>query len=173
MDESTDFLAPIYKPIKNKTVIIGGSHKSELMHLIPKYDRVIMMGHGSPNGLYAIGIWWDQPQYIIDESFVPYLRGNPSNMYIWCHADQFVDRHGLSGLCCGMFISSKIESIECGVGADHSDIEESNSRFVEILASCIEEDSNTIHKHLMEQYRRNSERNPVVQYNHKKLYCIH
>jgi len=138
-DESTEFLSVIYKPIKNKTVIIGGSHKSELMHLIPQYDRVIMLGHGSHSGLYAIGVWWDRPQFIIDESIVPYLRGNPNNMYIWCDADQFVERHGLSGFYTGMFISEKMESLECGViGVDHADIDESNTRFSDILSRYIQ-----------------------------------
>lgn len=170
-DPTTDFLKPIYKPIKNKTVIIGGSHKSELMHLIPQFDKIILMGHGSPSGLYAIGVWWDCSEYVIDASFVPYLKGNPNNIYIWCDADQFVECHGLSGFYSGNFISGKIESLQVGViGADQSDIEESNNAFSEILSRNINEDNETIYKRVREEYGKLAKRNCIVRYNCQRLY---
>ena len=49
-DTSTDFLSPIYTPLKNKTVVKGGITKTELRTLIESHDRIIMLGHGSPYG---------------------------------------------------------------------------------------------------------------------------
>jgi len=48
-------LSQICAPLRNKTVIDGGVTKSELRELIEFHDRVIMLGHGSPNGLMSVG----------------------------------------------------------------------------------------------------------------------
>ena len=54
-EPTTQFLSLIYAPLQNKTVIDGGVTKSELRELIEIHDRVIMLGHGSPNGLLSVG----------------------------------------------------------------------------------------------------------------------
>ena len=53
-DPSTSFLKPIYTRIKNKTIITGGINKEELKKQIELHDRVIMLGHGSPMGLFSV-----------------------------------------------------------------------------------------------------------------------
>jgi len=66
-DRSTDFLSPIYEPVKNKTVITGGITKEQLRKHIQDHDRILMMGHGSPAGLVSVGrfpgIYQYQDQY--------------------------------------------------------------------------------------------------------------
>ena len=54
-DNSTTFLDVIYKDIPDQTLITGGITKTELKELIKSHDRVMMMGHGSPNGLFSVG----------------------------------------------------------------------------------------------------------------------
>ena len=54
-DSSTTFLDIIYKDIPQKTIITGGVTKSELFELINRHERIMMMGHGSPGGLFAVG----------------------------------------------------------------------------------------------------------------------
>ena len=54
-DDSTFFLDIVYKNIPNKTIITGGITKTELKELIKSHDRVMMMGHGSPGGLFSVG----------------------------------------------------------------------------------------------------------------------
>ena len=104
-DTSTDFLSQIYAPLKDRTVIRGGISKSELRKLIESYDRVIMLGHGSPSGLLSKGQFPDAGLYIVDESMVISLKNKSNCIYIWCYADTFLLNNGLSGLCTGMFIS--------------------------------------------------------------------
>ncbi len=170
-DPSTSFLDSVYAPIKNKTVLTGGITKSEVRIQIEKHNRVLMMGHGSPYGLFSMGQFQNTyGGYVIDETMVDLLKMKKQCLFLWCNADEFVHEHQLSGLYSGMFISEKMEAIYCGVGADHSDIEESNTRFVEILASCIESDNGTIYRNLMKRYRKVGDRNPVVTYNHQRLY---
>ena len=47
-DPTTNFLSQIYAPLPNKTVVKGGTTKSELRSMIESNDRILMLGHGSP-----------------------------------------------------------------------------------------------------------------------------
>ena len=64
-----------------------------------------MLGHGSPYGLLNAGQFPDAGSYIIDDSMVSLLKNKTNSLFVWCTADLFVRRHGLSGLYSGMFIS--------------------------------------------------------------------
>ena len=55
-DRSTDFLKPIYSDITDATVLNGrGIDKKEVYELIKEHERIIMLGHGSPGGLFGVG----------------------------------------------------------------------------------------------------------------------
>lgn len=69
-DTTTKFLKPIYAPLINKTIVTGGLNKSELRKLIETHDRVIILGHGTPNGLLAVGQFPNSGNYIVDYSMV-------------------------------------------------------------------------------------------------------
>ena len=52
-DRSTDFLKLIYKDKEDWTIINDCNiDRFTLKSLIRAYDRIIMMGHGSPSGLF-------------------------------------------------------------------------------------------------------------------------
>lgn len=87
-DQSTDALCSIYEGIKNKHVIRGGVSKNELLKAVESHQRIIMMGHGSPLGLFAVGKFEHEGywSYIIDHTFVSALQ-NKDNVFIWCHAN--------------------------------------------------------------------------------------
>ncbi len=107
-DLSTDFLKPIYAPIKYKTVITGNITKAELINQIYMHDQVLMLGHGSPMGLFSVNQFTSMSTYIVDESVVDSLRKKSNNVFIWCHANLFVKQHGLAGFNSGMFLSRYI-----------------------------------------------------------------
>ena len=109
-DPTTSFLSQIYALLTNKTIIRGGISKPELRKLIESHDRVIMLGHGSPYGLLNRGQFPDAGLYIIDNSMVLALKNKINSVFIWCNADHFVQRNGLSGLNCGIFISEVLEA---------------------------------------------------------------
>jgi hypothetical protein len=96
-DDSTTFLDIVYKSIPDKTVITGGVSKSDVMKLIEEHDRVMMMGHGSPGGLFSCGQFGTSGGYIIDQSSIPYLKTKSDNVFIWCNADKFVETYKLQG----------------------------------------------------------------------------
>ena len=134
-DPTTDVLKGIYSSINNKTVIIGGIPKLDLRKLIKTHDRIFMLGHGSPWGLLSMGQFPYTNGYIIDDSMSAELKEKTSNLYIWCHSNQFVRRHGLSGLNCAMFISEVVESFIYGFeDVDWETIDKSNEIFVHIVA---------------------------------------
>jgi len=53
-DKSTDFLKPIYHGRNDTTVITGGCTKKDVEDAIKEHDHIIMLGHGTPQGLLAM-----------------------------------------------------------------------------------------------------------------------
>jgi len=58
-DASTDLLKPIYENLIC-SVITGNSTKTEVYELVSLLDRIIMLGHGSPSGLFVVGQFTDE-----------------------------------------------------------------------------------------------------------------
>ena len=174
-DDSTSFLDIVYKKIPNKTVVTGGISKSEVMKLIQEHDRVMMMGHGSPSGLFNVGQFTDCGSkyggYIIDQSMVPLLKEKDNSVFIWCNADKFVDTFKLQGFYSGMFISEVGEAVYCGLpGTEQDQVDESNYGFCRIISKYINEDKNIIHENVTKEYGVIAEENPVALYNNTRLY---
>jgi hypothetical protein len=170
-DSSTSFLDIVYNPIKNKTVITGGQSKSQVKELIESHDRVMMMGHGSPHGLFSVGQFKNSDGFIIDESMVSLLSEKQDNVYIWCHANQFVERYKLKGFYSGMFISEVGEAYYCGLpGTSQKIVDESNFGFCNILSEHINQDKDMIYENVLEKYGMLAKNNPVALYNYNRLY---
>jgi len=174
-DNTTTFLDGIYQSIPDKTVIQGGISKEEVYDLISSHDRVMMMGHGSPGGLFSIGQFTGRDNrgfgYIIDQTTVDLLSEKDDNIFIWCNADQFVNRYDLGGFYTGMFISEVIEANYCKVyGTDQEMVDESNYGFVNIIAQYINEDKHTIYSKVKREYEVLTDENPVALYNWNRLY---
>jgi hypothetical protein len=175
-DNSTSFLDIVYESIPNKTVITGGISKDDVNQLIREHDRVMMMGHGSPSGLFSVGQFSNigggfGGGYIIDQFTVPLLKEKDNSVFIWCNADRFVEPFGLKGFYSGMFISEVGEANYCGLPGTKQDVvDESNYGFVNIISKHINEDTESIYDMVRNEYGLIAEENPVALYNHKRLY---
>ena len=170
-DPTTTFLSPIYANLKNKTVVRGGVSKSELRELIESHDRVLMLGHGSPWGLLNAGQFPDAGSYIIDDSMALTLKNKFNTVFIWCHADQFVQRHGLSGLYSGMLISEVGEAFYYGFDdVDWNMIDQSNDRFASIVSKYLNEPMESLYQKLLIEYGFMARTNPIARFNHDRLY---
>jgi hypothetical protein len=170
-DLTTDFLKPIYASISNKTVIRGGINKDKLRQLIKKHDRVIMLGHGTPIGLLSVGQFPNSGAYIIDYSYSDLLSEKSENIFIWCHADQFVKRNRLEGFYSGMFISEFGEAFSWGFYVSDSKlIEESNGLFASTVSKYINEPLNILYKKVILDYYALSKSNPIAMFNLERLY---
>lgn len=185
-DPSTFFLDIVYESVQDKTLITGGISKTEVQQLIREHDRVMMMGHGSPGGLFNIH---RNPftncgnGYIIDQSMVPLLKEKDNSVFIWCNADKFVDVFGLKGFYSGMFISEVGEANYCSRDfpinskeyiklrtTTQEEVDESNYGFCNIIAKYINEDKELIHKNVKKEYGIIAESNTVALYNNNRLY---
>jgi hypothetical protein len=174
-DSSTDFLTPIYMNLKSfpdfddVTIVRGGMNKSEVDKLITEHDRIMMMGHGSPGGLFSVGQFESQG-FIINHTTVPLLE-NKECIFIWCNADRFVEANNLKGLYSGMFISETSEAAYCGLpGTPQDEVTESNDYFAKELGSVSEKSLDEMYQHIKYTYGMLAEGNAVAEYNHNRLY---
>ena len=174
-DSSTDFLTPIYMNLKSfpdfddVTIVRGGVTKAEVNQLITEHDRIMMMGHGSPSGLFAVGQFGMQG-FIINHTTVPLLE-NKECIFIWCNADRFVEANNLKGLYSGMFISETSEAAYCGLpGTPQDEVTESNDYFAKELGSVSERSLDEMYQHIKYTYGILAEGNGVAEYNHDRLY---
>jgi hypothetical protein len=174
-DRSTDFLKPIYGGLDNVTLVNGGWTREEIIEGIHTHDQVMMMGHGSPWGLFAVGQFLPVfNSYIIGVDMVEALSQKTNNIFIWCNADQFVTRYGLKGFYTGMFISETGEAAYCGLpGTPQDMVDESNNGFVKILSEELQKtrDTSLLFEQTSDTYSLIADINPVAKYNYNRLYC--
>ena len=170
-DKSTDFLCPIYQTIQDKTVLRNGFTKDEIKEQIKEYDRIIMLGHGSPDGLFAVGQFKTDNSYIIDSSSTDILAEKEENVYIWCHANKFVEKFDLKGFYTGMFVSEFLEVVYCQLPLVEDDvINESNNGFSSIVSKYVNDSKSVIYKKVLEEYQIIANRNIVAAYNIERLF---
>ena len=169
-DASTDFLKPIYANISDAIILNGGASKDQVKELITQHDRVIMLGHGSPFGLFSIGQFMGNNGYIIDSTMVDVLK-YVECISIWCNADKFMVKHELNGFYSGMFISEVGEAMYCGLpGTPQETVDASNHYFAQLLGEVINEPLSAINDYVTDNYGLLTEDNPVALYNYNRLY---
>ena len=170
-DSSTDFLCPIYQTIENKTVLRHGNTKNEIAEQIKIHDKVIMLGHGSPEGLFSVGQFETDNSLIIDSSLISLLAEKEENIYIWCHANKFVERYNLKGFYTGMFVSEFLELVYCQLPLLGNDvIDESNDGFSSIVSKYVNDSKSVLYKNTVEEYQIIANRNLIAAYNIDRLY---
>ncbi|MFN9901643.1 MAG: hypothetical protein ACK55Z_23245, partial [bacterium] len=109
--------------------------------------------------------------FIIDQSMVDILSKKDNSIFIWCNADQFVNQFGLKGFYSGMFISEVGESVMCGFeGVTQSEVSASNFTFSTILSAHINKPLEEVYSNVRSEYGILCDTNPIVQYNHDRLY---
>jgi len=169
-DRSTDFLTPIYSNIADATVIRGGMTKDEVDEQIKQHDRILMMGHGSPGGLFSVGQFIDSQGYIISHDTVDILKDKEC-IFIWCNADRFVEAHNLKGLYSGMFISEIMEAAYCGLpNTPQEVVDESNDIFAMEFGMVSDKPLIEAYEYIKDSYGVLAGDNPVAKYNHHRLY---
>lgn len=163
-DRTTAFLSDIYKG-QDVTLVQGGVTRARLKNMIRSHDRTMMLGHGAPNGLMSVGQF--EGAYAIDHTFVEVLAEKDDHVYIWCHADSFVDRYQLCGFYTGMFISDGFEAWAMGVDASSWQVRESNLTFA--LAVGQHSDPGQMYDAAGADYADLALVNPVAKYNYDRL----
>lgn len=170
-DPSTNFLCRIYRDI-NCTVIRNPISKSKLKKMMVDADRIIMLGHGTEQGLIGFRDGRGLSNPVIDSNLVYILREKKESVYIWCNADQFVEKYKLSGFSTGMFISEEDEAIQFGIfDSLNGDIDASNEVFAFNVGVSINNGGGAkeICQQLFENYEDFIEKG-VVYYNQERFY---
>jgi len=160
-DPSTEFLREIYANV-NCTVIRNRTSYDQLHDLVEAHDRVVMLGHGSPAGLFG----WNG-DLSINKRMAWYLKGK-DNVYIWCHADKYVHWCDLKGFSSGMFISETEEAAMYDIKASRAAVEISNYAFAFTLGRVIDKPSDIIYETVKREYV--DESCPVINFNHSRMY---
>jgi len=158
-DRSTDFLNQIYdgKGFTVETRHKGKDYsKKEFIQQVKDHDRIIMMGHGYPGGLFM--------SYI--DSTVVYLLREKECIFIWCNADQFVNRYELTGFYTGMFISEVGEANWFKIETTQAHVDNSNEFFSRLVGENLD-NLVKLHSVLKENYMSTC---PVIQFNNDRLY---
>jgi hypothetical protein len=175
-DDSTLFLTKVYENLDDVTLVMGDVNRGEIRDMITSHDQIMMMGHGTPNGLLSSGQFIDESYFgfIIDDSCVNLLAEKDNSVFIWCNADKFVERNRLKGFYTGMFISEVDEAYLMGLGATtQTEVEESNNSFVETIGALASHGPRLMHvaaRSSVLKYGQLASRNPVARYNHQRLY---
>ena len=171
-DCSTAFLKKVYEDLDNVTVITHGVDQLALRRMIDVHDRVLMMGHGSPLGLFSVGQFKGRDGLIIDDSFADQLAERDNSVFIWCHADQYVRYNRLKGFYTGMFVSELSEARICRLPREVTDdhVAESNAKFVDVVNKFSRYEPRLIHAAATREYGVLAAINPVAAYNHQRLY---
>lgn len=166
MDPTTDFLTEIYQdkieePNTEWKVIRYDMPDSELRKELDKHDRIIMLGHGFSGGLYG------HSKIVINSSHANTLR-RKKLVGIWCHADQFFNVHGLSGIFSGMMISEPAEAYLYEVGCLPEHIEKSNKIYSKAVRQSI---FDPFPVDVFRSIYYNTS-NPVIAYNRERFYYV-
>lgn len=165
-DPSTDFLKEIYSDIE--VDIIDGICSNEfIVEQIKTHDRVFMMGHGS-----SLGLFGKNGGYVINSSpeIIEALNEKQNNVYIWCHANEFVENNNLKGFATGMIISEYEEAYFYNIIPKKGDVEYSNQQF----ASCVKQVINLNDSKLMCEGVKNNYQNindnEIIEFNSENIY---
>lgn len=110
--QDTAFLKKTYEGIDGITLLYNPTKKEveKTLSLRPR-ESVMMLGHGSPSGLFS----HDWRGYVIDYSNAHLLKGREC-IGIWCWAKKFAKNFGLKGYFTSMFISNEGEAMAYGYG---------------------------------------------------------
>lgn len=159
-DRSTDFLSAIYEG-KDWTVMRHYVSSNEIKDAIKAHDRIIMMGHGSDEGLYG--------KYggLLITSELVYLLREKYCVCIWCYAKEFFEKYKLKGKYTDMIISELEEANYMNVAtANASHILQSNNLFALTMRDFVN-DEITLGE-AIEQYKDDT--NPVIEYNRVRIF---
>lgn len=158
-DRTTDFLKTIYE---GKDYTVMTDRKLPIVYVLKQvklHDRIMMMGHGSPGGLIGHFDLFRTPE------FIELLRKKQC-VCIWCNADQYVERFGITGFYTGMFISEVSEARYFGIQVDKEHINYSNNLFVKHFREV--QDSPTVLSDIKQLYA--DEKSEVINFNNERLY---
>ncbi len=175
-DITTSVLTGLYKGTESKVFDQKASKREieRLLHHCPQRERIMLLGHGSDNGLFSRTD--DRiPEFdriIVGHSHAYYLRHHGANMVgIWCHADKFARKEGLHGLFSGMIISEKEEAEVYGIITLQHHIDEVNEVMFAKLRRLLD-DEVPLHEIPERMKELNDTHSLIADFNYENFYYL-
>lgn len=112
--------------------------KKMLRKLIREADNVMLLGHGSKNGLFSTVSKKNKYRFdriIVDSQFVDDLRKKDKVICIFCNERDFFGKYNLKGFALGMFVSELSEADYMSLPLDDELIEESNKMLTTTISA--------------------------------------
>lgn len=118
--QDTSFLKKTYEGIDNLNLLYNPTKEqvNKTLEENPNED-VMMLGHGSPSGLFSYDYWNDGD--VIGAANAHLLKGR-NCIGIWCWAKKFAKNYGLKGYFTSMFISNEGEARTFGYNATEEEV---------------------------------------------------
>lgn len=150
IDRTTEMLSILYEGLDAR-LIESECSKHEMKHLLchtSPSERIMLLGHGSDNGLYFRRN--DETEgfdgIVVGHQHAYCLRKHCGGIIgIWCHAVEFARKEGLHGLFSGMIISEMSEAEEYGVATDKESMDKAN-RIMFIQLRRLLDDGTPLHE---------------------------
>ena len=155
-DDSTVMLKQVYEGKGFDVIDNPDVSKAELIDAINSHQRIIFLGHGTPNGLIhpsmLVRPCWPI-KYVIDDSIAPYLRGKDT-ISMWCFSDKYFQRNHLPGFHTGMIISQRDEAEhflgDCPL--TDNQLFDSMVHLAKLLGECLDEPPVVMREHILNHY---------------------
>ena len=133
VDQTTSMLKGLYEGAVC-TLISKPLSRRDMRRLLREtepHERVLLLGHGSANGLFhrvdSSSAQFDS--FIISHAHAYPLRKHGANLVgIWCHAADFARRERLQGLFSGMIISDMEEAQQYHVHTTQEELDRENMK---------------------------------------------
>lgn len=175
-DPSTACLSVIYQGRGWDVITDWAIKEKKLREEIKLHDRIIMLGHGTPQGLLAGGYLWGHSEwirfhhYIIDGNFADILRSKET-ISIWCHSDLFFKKYKMKGLHTGMIISEVSEEMYIlnRKWLTEEQMDENMKLFSEAFAKYIDRPPEEMREKVLEEYVGDD---PVTRYNRERIIVL-
>lgn len=162
-DPTTDFLKEVYADIDCK-IITKKLSRSKLKRAMLQHDKIIMLGHGTKDGLV------DATGTPIIDSKIVYLLRYKYCVYAWCNAIDFVKKYKLKGFATGMIISDHEEALDYCIDTSGIQIREANELFASILKKHIKCTSKLLFGRFL--YDFHHEHNEIVDFNADNIFYL-
>lgn len=167
-DPSTDFLKSLYLGEEALTGNMGNAH---LRRQLQNSDEIWLLGHGCGEfGLLDMKSRFGVLN-IVGSQHVQFLR-DKLVVGIFCNANMFAERYGLTGLFTGMVISEMQEALDWNVPVTIGELLDGNMYFANNLNYCIKECSSL--KEVPEMMRGFIKENssPLERFNYESVFWI-
>ena len=166
-DPSTEFLKILYP---NEEAVTGEIGNGKMRKLLQSSNEIWLLGHGSNWGLLNMcsrfGIL-----NVVGPEHVQFLR-DKKVVGVFCNANEFAERYGLTGLFTGMIISEMSEALDWNIPTTEEELKQENILFASNLNNCIKYASDIKEvPEMMKSYIKETS-SPLIRFNYESVFWI-